>query len=66
MTFPDTVLVFQILERAGLNENQHQMAPTRVNDLTFKSVKGALKRVFSDKERWRWITYKQHIPWRTH
>ena len=49
MTFPDTVLVFQILEGAGLNENQCQMALTLANDLTFKSMKGALKRVFSDK-----------------
>ena len=49
MTFPDTVLAFQILEGAGLNENQHQMSLTLANDLTFKSMKGALKRVFSHK-----------------
>ena len=49
MTFPDAVLAFQILEGAGLNENQHQMALTLANDLTFKSMKGALKRVFGDK-----------------
>ena len=49
MTFPDTVLAFQILEGAGLNENQHQMALTLANDVTFKRMKEALKRVFSDK-----------------
>ena len=49
MTFPDTVLAFQILEGAGLNENQREMALTIAIDLSFKSMKGALERVFSDK-----------------
>ena len=49
MTFPDTVLAFQILEGAGLNENQREMALTIADDLSFKSLKGAVERVFSDK-----------------
>ena len=39
MTFPDTVLAFQILEGAGLNENQRQIALTLANDLTFFTYK---------------------------
>ena len=39
MTFPDTVLAFQILEGAGLNENQRQIALTLANDLTFSTYK---------------------------
>ena len=35
MAFPDTVLAVQILEGAGLNENQRQMALTLANDFTF-------------------------------
>ena len=46
---PDTALVFQILEGADLNENQRQMALTLVIDLTFKSMKGALKRAFGSE-----------------
>ena len=46
---PDTVLAFQILEEAGLNENQWQMALTLPSDLAFKSMKGALKRVFGSE-----------------
>ena len=49
MKIPDTVLSFQILEGAGLNENQRQMALTLASDLTFKSMKGALKRVFGSE-----------------
>ena len=46
MKIPDTVLAFQVPEEAGLNENHRQMALTLASDLTFKSMKGALKRVF--------------------
>ena len=49
MAFPDTVLAVQILEGAGLNENQRQMALTLANDFTLKSMKGAFKGVFRDK-----------------
>ena len=46
---PDTALVFQILEGADLNENQRQMALTLAIDLTFESMKGALKRAFGSE-----------------
>ena len=46
---PDTVLAFQVLEGAGLNENQRQMTLTLGNDLTFKSMKGVLKRNFGSE-----------------
>ena len=49
MKISDTVLAFQILEEAGLNENQWQMALTLPSDLAFKSMKGALKRVFGSE-----------------
>ena len=49
MKILDTVLVFQILEGAGLNENQRQMVLTLASDLKFKSMKGALKRVFGSE-----------------
>ena len=49
MAFPDTILAVQILEGAGLNENQRQMALTLANDFTLKSMKGAFKGVFRDK-----------------
>ena len=49
MKIPDTVAAFQILEGAGLSENQRQMALTLASDLTFKSMKGALKRVFGSE-----------------
>ena len=42
-------LTFQIIEGAGLNENQRQIALTLANDLTFKNMKRAFKRVLSDK-----------------
>ena len=43
MNIPDTVLAFQILQGAGLGENQRQMALTLASELIFKSMKGALK-----------------------
>ena len=49
MKIPDTLLAFQVLEGAGLNENQQQMALTLASDLKFKSMKGALKRVFGSE-----------------
>ena len=49
MKIPDTVLAFQVPEEAGLNENHRQMALTLASDLTFKSMKGALKRVFGSE-----------------
>ena len=49
MKIPDTVLAFQILEGAGLNENQRQMALTLASYLTFKSMKGVLETVFGSE-----------------
>ena len=48
-SLPDTVLAFKILEGAMINEKQQQMALTLVSDLSFKSMKGALKRIFGQK-----------------
>ena len=47
MKLPDTTLVFKLLDGAGLNEAQRQLALTLGNDLTFSSMKSALKRIFS-------------------
>ena len=41
------------------------MVLTLANDLTFKSMKGALKRVFSDKVKDE-NPINKLIPWRTH
>ena len=49
MALPDTVLAFKILEGAMKNDNQQQMALTLASDLSFKSMKGSLKRVFGEK-----------------
>ena len=49
MALPDTVLAFKILEGAMINEKQQQMALTLASDLSFKSMKGALKRIFGQK-----------------
>ena len=49
MKIPDTVLTFQVLEGAGLNGNQRQIPLTLASDLIFKSVEGALKRVFGSE-----------------
>ena len=44
MKLPDTILAFKLLDGAGLNETQRQLALTLGNDLTFSSLKSALKR----------------------
>ena len=49
MKLPDKVLAFKLLDGASINENQRQMCLTLANDLTFKSMKTALKRIFNDK-----------------
>ena len=49
MALPDTVLAFKILEGAMINDNQRQMILTLASDLSFKSMKGALKRIFGEK-----------------
>ena len=49
MTLPDTVLAFKILEGAMITDHQRQMALTFASDLSFKSMKAALKRIFGEK-----------------
>ena len=49
MVLPDTVLAFKILEGAMINDNQRQMALTLASELSFKSMKSALKRIFGEK-----------------
>ena len=47
MALPDTVLAFKTLG-ATINENQQQMALTLASDLSFISMKGALKCIFGE------------------
>ena len=47
MKLPDTILAFKLLDGAGLNEAQRQLALTLGNNLTLSSMKSALKRIFS-------------------
>ena len=49
MALPDTVLAFKILEGAMITDHQRQMALTFASDLSFKSMKAALKRIFGGK-----------------
>ena len=49
MKLLDKVIAFKLLNRATVSENQRQMCLTLVHDLTFNSMKTALKRIFSDK-----------------
>ena len=49
MKLPDKVLAFKLLDGASVSENQRQMCLTLANDLTFNSMKTALKRIFNDK-----------------
>ena len=49
MALPDTVLAFKILEGAMITDHQCQMALTFASDISFKSMKAALKRIFGEK-----------------
>ena len=49
MALSDILLAFKILEGAMINVNQRQMALTLASDLSFKSMKGALKCIFEEK-----------------
>ena len=49
MKLPDKVLAFKVLDGASVSENQRQMCLTLANDLTYNSMKAALKRIFGDK-----------------
>ncbi|XP_039900576.1 uncharacterized protein LOC120741662 [Simochromis diagramma] len=49
MTLPDAVLAFKLLDTACLDEKSRQLALTACTDLTFASMKSALKRIFGGK-----------------
>ena len=49
MKLPDNVLAFKLLDSASVSENQRQICLTLVDDLTYNSMKGALKHIFGDK-----------------
>lgn len=49
MTLPDAVLAFKLLDTACLEEKSRQLALTACTDLTFASMKSALKRIFGGK-----------------
>lgn len=49
MTLPDAVLAFKLLDTACLDEKNRQLALTACTELTFMSMKSALKRIFGGK-----------------
>ena len=49
MALPDTALAFKILEGAMITDHQRQMTLTFASDISFKSMKAALKRIFGEK-----------------
>ncbi|CAL9707805.1 unnamed protein product [Knipowitschia caucasica] len=51
MELPDAVLAFKLLDTACLDGTDRQLALTACTDLTFASMKSALKRIFSGKMR---------------
>ena len=48
MKLPDNVLAFRLLDSASVSENQRQICLTLVDDLTYNSMKGALKHIFEE------------------
>ena len=48
MKLPDKVLPFKLLDGALVSENQIQMCLTLANDLTYNSMKAALKHIFGN------------------
>ena len=48
MTYPDSILVFKLLDCANLTVKDRQLILTAVKDRTFTSMKSALKRIFGD------------------
>ncbi|KAG9283062.1 hypothetical protein AMEX_G1791 [Astyanax mexicanus] len=48
MKLPDAVLAFKLLDTAGLTVKDKQLALTACSDVTFSSMKSALKRIFGD------------------
>lgn len=49
MTLPDAVLAFKLLDTACLDDKNRQLALTACTELTFSSMKSALKRIFRGK-----------------
>ena len=49
LNLPNKVLAFKLLDGTTISENQQQMCLMLAHDLTFNSMKTALKRIFSDK-----------------
>lgn len=47
MELPDAVLAFKLLDTACLDVKDRQLALTACADLTFASLKSALKRIFT-------------------
>ena len=49
MKLPQKFLAFKLLDGASVSENQRQMCLALANDLTYNSMKAALKHIFADK-----------------
>ena len=49
MKLPQKFLAFKLLDGASVSENQRQMCLALANDLTYNSMKAALKHTFADK-----------------
>ena len=49
MKLPEKFLAFKLLDGASVSENQRQMCLALANDLTYNSMKAALKHIFADK-----------------
>ena len=49
MVLPDTMLAFKLLDNAGLDQSDRQLALTACSDLKFDTMKGALNRIFGTK-----------------
>ena len=58
MTLPDTVLAFKLLDTAWLDDRSRQLAWTASTELTFSSMKSALKRVFGGERQARRTEYE--------
>lgn len=48
MVLPDGILAFKLLDNAGLSAQERKLALTASTDLTFSSMKSALKRIFCE------------------
>lgn len=53
MELPDAVLTFKLLNTAGLNLKDRQLALTACPNVSFTNMKSALKRIFGDAISWR-------------